>query len=109
MRAIIPLVLLLSFLAGCVASTGQGGYDEGYYEEGRGYYGPRQPGPGYYGPGPYQGGPGYDQQRQRQIEANCNMNWQNCAGVCNTMANPQQRAVCVANCNNALNQCKSQQ
>lgn len=121
MRATIPLalLLLLPVLAGCVESTGRGGYDDENYEEGRSYppgppppgYGPGYygPGPGYYGPGPqYRGGQGSDYHRQRDIEANCNMNWQNCAGVCNTMANAQQRAVCVANCNNALNQCKGQ-
>lgn len=94
--------LLVSSLSGCVA-PGQGGYyDDGYYGRPGYYYGP-----GYSRRhGEYYDQNAYDQQRRR-TEANCNMNWQNCAGVCNTMANPQQRAACIANCNNALNRCKS--
>ena len=104
MRATILLLLFVSMLAGCVESGRGGYYDDGYYDNGQGYYHPnhqQRQGGTYYG---------NDQQnyaqQQRRNEANCNMNWQNCAGVCNTMANAQQRAVCVANCNNALNQCK---
>jgi len=69
--------------------------------------------PGCYetGPGYYGGGGGYRQhdnyQQHKRQEVNCNNNWQNCVGVCNTIGNANQRAVCVANCNNALNQCKN--
>ncbi|WP_243361648.1 hypothetical protein [Fundidesulfovibrio terrae] len=97
------LALLLTALPGCVESGQSPYYDDSYY--GR---------PGYYGPGYNRrhGEPYYNQQDQyeqqrRRIEANCNMNWQNCAGVCNTIAEPHQRAACIANCNNALNQCKN--
>lgn len=47
--------------------------------------------------------PNYD--RSRHVEANCNMGWTNCANVCNTVADPNQRALCILNCNNARNQC----
>jgi len=83
------LLFSLSLLAGC-------------YETGPGYYG----GGGYYRGGGYRADDAY--QHHKRQEVNCNNNWQNCAAICNTMANPNQRAVCVANCNNALNQCKNQ-
>jgi len=100
MRALFAFVLLTSamLLPGCVETA-----DQGYYGNGRGYYNPGYQG-GYSG-----GNQDAYERRRRRIEANCNMNWQNCAAVCNQMANAQQRAVCVANCNNALNQCKAQQ
>lgn len=105
MRAIILIVLTASALGGCV-ETGQYYYDDPYAPPNRGYYHPQyynRPGGTYY--------PSADQQayeqRRRRIEANCNMNWQNCATGCNTIGNANQRAVCVANCNNALNICKS--
>lgn len=100
MRVITVLLLLLcaAALAGCEPTRG-GYYDGGYYNRG-GYY------PGYGG-----GGYGADEdayeRRRRRIEVNCNANWQNCAAVCNQFADPNQRYVCVANCNNALNQCKN--
>jgi hypothetical protein len=100
----LPALLLLCILAsasGCVPTSG-GYYDDGY-DNNRGYYNPR-----------YQqrhGGTYYDQdsadRQQRRQDANCNMNWQNCVGVCNQLTDANQRYVCVANCNNALNQCKS--
>ena len=103
MRATILLLLCLSMLAGCVESGRGGYYGDDYYDSGRGYYNPnyQRHGGTYYGNDQQN-----QQQQQRRNEANCNMNWQNCAGICNTMHDAQQRAVCVANCNNALNQCK---
>ncbi|GFK92681.1 hypothetical protein NNJEOMEG_00507 [Fundidesulfovibrio magnetotacticus] len=59
------------------------------------------------GPGSYGGYSNNAYQQNKRQEVNCNNNWQNCVAVCNTIANANQRAVCVANCNNALNQCKS--
>jgi len=105
MRAIFLFLLLLPLFSGCVEAGGRGGYYDDPYDNGRGYYDPRyqqRHGGTYYGNDQQNN----DQQRRR-VEANCNMNWQNCAGVCNTIADPNQRAVCIANCNNALNQCKS--
>ncbi|MFZ5427270.1 MAG: hypothetical protein ACOZEN_09855 [Thermodesulfobacteriota bacterium] len=96
MRATLLFILCVSMLTGCVDTT-----DRGYYGGG-GYYDPGYRG-GYHG-----GQEDAYERRRRRIEANCNMNWQNCAAICNQMANAQQRAVCVANCNNALNQCKAQ-
>lgn len=103
---LLPLLLLcvLASAAGCVPASSQGGYyDDGYYDNNRGYYNPRyqQRHGGTYNEDAYE-------RQQRRQEANCNMNWQNCVGVCNQIADANQRYVCVANCNNALNQCKRQ-
>ncbi|MFP5238966.1 MAG: hypothetical protein ACLGQW_03955 [Acidobacteriota bacterium] len=100
----IPFVLLLVLLglAGCVETAQRGGYyDDDYY--GR---------PGYYQGYPrgrnreyYNDQDAYER-RRRHEEAVCNTRWANCVNVCNSMRDANQRAVCVANCNNALNQCK---
>lgn len=95
------LALLLTALPGCVPAGQSPYYDDPYYRS-----------PGYYGPGysrrhgEYYNQDQYEHERRR-MDTNCNLNWQNCAGVCNSMRDPNQRAVCVANCNNALNRCKS--
>jgi len=100
-----PLVLLLVLpLFGCTE-----------YSQGGGYY--DQPPPGYYG-NPYQGytrsprsyddeyasRKAYDQ-RRKQVLVNCNIGWQNCMNICNTIQNAHQRNICIANCNNARNNC----
>ncbi|GAB6036505.1 hypothetical protein JCM15519_10640 [Fundidesulfovibrio butyratiphilus] len=100
-----PVVLLLILpLFGCTE-----------YSQGGGYYAP--PPPGYYG-NPYQGytrSPrSYDEEyanykayeeRRRKVEVNCTMGWQNCMNMCNASRDPHQRNMCVANCNNARNNC----
>ena len=99
------LLLTLLALAGCVDTAQRGGYYEDPYY-GRGGY--------YQGSGPYYRGgrhdPSYDQdaaeRRRRNQENACNVSWANCVNVCNSMRDANQRAVCVANCNNALNQCR---
>lgn len=102
---LLPLLLLcvLASVAGCVPATSQGGYYDDGYDNNRGYYNPRYQ--------QRQGGAYYDQnnddRQQRRQEVNCNNNWQNCVGVCNQIHDANQRYVCVANCNNALSQCKS--
>lgn len=90
------LLLLMTILAlpGCV----DGSYDDGYYSN-RGYRGGGGHGGGYYdNDDPYR-------QRQKRVQANCNMNWQNCVNICNQIADANHRMVCVANCNNARNAC----
>jgi hypothetical protein len=68
------------------------------------YYNP----PRYYGPG-YYGGTSHDVQaaerRRNRQRQNCNVQWTNCAAVCNQFPNPAQRAMCITSCNNGLNQC----
>jgi hypothetical protein len=76
------------------------------------YYAPPPP-PAYApppAPGPaliLEGSPGAnsDHERAKRVQANCNTQWTGCVNVCNTIANPSQKAVCIANCNNARNQC----
>lgn len=106
-------LLAMAALAGCVPppqnqgyyEDGRYGYDDGYqqgYDQGyrQGY---RQNGPATY----YQNNQQQIyEQRRRRAEANCNNQWVTCSNVCNTIHNANSRAVCVANCNNALNQCK---
>lgn len=41
------------------------------------------------------------------MRQNCNTQWANCTAICNQMGNPSQRAMCIANCNNGLNNCMS--
>lgn len=43
----------------------------------------------------------------RRVQAQCNILWDRCARYCNTIRNPNQRAACVGNCNNELNECNS--
>lgn len=43
----------------------------------------------------------------RRVQAQCNILWDRCARYCNTIRNANQRAACVANCNNELNECNS--
>ncbi|MEF3697737.1 hypothetical protein [Desulfolutivibrio sp.] len=72
------------------------------------YYGPPPPPPPRYGGGGYYGGGhGYqaDERRQSRGRQNCNAQWSNCVAVCNQFPNPSQRAMCIASCNNGLNQC----
>ncbi|MFP5221947.1 MAG: hypothetical protein ACLGSA_06610 [Acidobacteriota bacterium] len=100
---LLPLLLLcaLASAAGCVPAGRGGYYDNRDYEYGNsGYYNR-----GYPRGGPYNDQDGYERQQRRQ-EANCNMNWQNCVGICNQIVDSNQRYACVANCNNGLNQCK---
>lgn len=106
MKAALLASLSLVLLAGCVESTGRGGYYDDEYDSGRGYYSPRyqQRHGGTYNNSDQDA---YER-RRRRIEVNCNMQWQNCSAVCNQIADAAQRYVCVANCNNALNQCKNQ-
>jgi len=104
MRIRYALLLVILGLAGCVDTGQRGGYyDDPYYGRG-GYY---QGNPGYRG-GRHD--PYYDEdaaeRRHRNQENYCNVAWSNCVNNCNTMRDANQRAVCVANCNNALNQCK---
>ena len=127
MRIVLVLLVACIALPGCTRQTSQyddpyrgrsyedGRYDDERYHEGRhhegGYYDNRYSGRPYFSP--YGHGPGmrdggnrdaYDKQRQRQ-ETNCKLHWQNCATICNTLHDAGQRAICVINCNNALNQC----
>jgi len=74
------------------------------------YYAPAEP-PVYYAPAPQPGiviegsGPGPDRDRARRVEGNCNTQWTGCSNGCNTIKDPGQRAVCVANCNHARDLC----
>jgi hypothetical protein len=97
----VVLVCMTLAGAGCVETAG-GPYGNPYY------YGPPPPPPPgyYYGPG-YGGDHGAqaaerDRNRRRQ---NCNVQWSNCVAVCNQFTNANQRAMCIASCNNGLNQC----
>ena len=127
MRIVLVLLIACVALPGCTKTNSRyddpyrdGRSEDGRYEDGRYHHG-RHHGDGHYYDGRYSDRPyfspygqgmmrndgnrdAYDRQRQRQ-EANCKLNWQNCAAVCNTIPDPAQRAFCVANCNNALNQC----
>lgn len=51
------------------------------------------------------GGHDYGHDRAKRAQNNCNTVWTGCSNACNTIRDPAQRAVCVANCNNARNQC----
>jgi hypothetical protein len=64
---------------------------------------------GYYNNQPAYGQSGHDayEERRRHEDANCNMGWSNCANVCNTIADANQRYVCVANCNVTLSNCQN--
>ena len=76
------------------------------------YYAPPPPGV-YYAPAPppavvYRsggGGPNPQHERSKHVQANCNTAWTGCVNVCNTLADANQRALCISNCNNARNQC----
>lgn len=74
------------------------------------YYAPSPP-PAYYAPAQPPtviiegGGGGGDHDRAKHVQANCNTAWTGCSNVCNTVADPNQRALCISNCNNARNQC----
>lgn len=109
------LALCAIGLTACVEATqGQSGYYDPY-----GYNQPPPPPPPqrgyyYYPPAsPYQSGyhsQAYEREQrehQQRQQTNCNVAWTNCANGCNTMANQHQRATCIANCNNYLNQCNS--
>jgi len=96
----LTMVLVLAVLAltGCVG---------GGYGDGDGRYSNRN----YYRGGGGQPGGYYDEndsansQRQRRVQTNCNMGWQNCVNTCNQVADANQRFACIANCNNARNIC----
>ena len=78
------------------------------------YYAPPPPPAVYYAPPPpaaviIEGGGGGgrnpEHERSKRVQANCNTAWTGCANICNTVADPNQRALCISNCNNARNQC----
>lgn len=103
-RFVWCLVLALAAVSGvsCVVSDGSY-YGDPYY------YGSPPPPPGYYyGPG-YGGGHGEQaaERHRNRMRQNCNTQWANCTAMCNQVGNPSQRAMCIANCNNALNNCMS--
>ena len=43
---------------------------------------------------------------RNRLMAQCNTQWNRCASRCNMARNPNMRAVCVSNCNNALHECR---
>lgn len=53
-----------------------------------------------------QGHEGGEEDREHH-KAECNVQWNGCVQRCNTMPNPYERAGCIANCNNFLNECYS--
>jgi len=70
-----------------------------------GYYVPAQPPAVYFEGGGGGGGRNPEHERSKRVQANCNTAWTGCANVCNTLHDPNQRALCISNCNNARNQC----
>lgn len=92
----IAAVLAVLTAASCV-EVADPYYGDPYYYNGP----PRYYGPTYGGPHDAQA---MERRRNRQRQ-NCNVQWTNCAAVCNQFPNPQQRAMCIASCNNGLNQC----
>lgn len=102
-RGALRVAMVLAAVSGvsCVVSEGQ------YYGDPYSYGPPPPPPPGYYyGPG-YGGGhdaQAAERHRNRQRQ-NCNVQWTNCVAVCNQFNNANQRAMCIASCNNGLNQC----
>lgn len=107
--SILVLICASLALAGCVAVI----------EQPAAVYAPPPPPPPppppvYYAPPPPPapgivieggGGPNQDHERAKKVQANCNTQWTGCVNVCNTLGNPSQKALCIANCNNAKNQC----
>jgi len=79
------------------------------------YYAPAPPPAAYYAPAPppaviYEGrigggGPDPQHERSKRVQANCNTVWSGCSNNCNTIGNPTQRAVCIANCNHSRDLC----
>jgi hypothetical protein len=81
-------------------------YADPYYQAPPQYYGPP---PQYYGGGGYYGG-GHGQQsddrRRNRQRQSCNVAWSNCVAICNQAQAPAaNKALCINNCNNGLNQC----
>jgi hypothetical protein len=81
-RTVLLLVSAALLACGLMASSGmsQGLYSQAQNDEGREEY-------------------------TKQVVDNCNVPWAGCVNVCNTLPDPNQRAVCIANCNNARNIC----
>jgi len=98
---LLGLVLLAVLTAASCVEVADPYYGDPYY------YGPPPPPPRYGGGGYYGGAHDYqaDERRRNRIRQNCNTQWANCAAVCNQFPNPSQRAMCIASCNNGLNQC----
>lgn len=58
-------------------------------------------------PGETYGSPPPDRNRVNRRLTVCTANYNNCMASCNAFANPSQRALCVSQCNAAMQQCRS--
>ncbi|MCA1945664.1 MAG: hypothetical protein LDL30_10340 [Desulfovibrio sp.] len=98
LKTLTAALLLLGVLTGCTAVV----VDEPYV------YRPTPPPPAVIVlPGETYGAPPPDRNRVNRRLSVCTANYNNCMASCNAFANPSQRALCVSQCNAAMQQCRS--
>ncbi|GAB7080958.1 hypothetical protein [Megalodesulfovibrio paquesii] len=100
LKTLTAALLLLAVLTGCTAVV----VDEPYV------YRPAPPPPAVIVlPGETYGAPPPPSRRQYNNRINvCNANYNTCMASCNNFINPSQKALCINQCNAALQQCQRQ-